>query len=110
MGGERDSTAGVYVPINHPKVHFEASWIDGGQLREVLADLCSPTSEVPLQTEGRNKSNHIQGDYYWSALSIQKIICSHEVLILCSWQCEINDKETYPPTSYILNNEYILTL
>lgn len=85
-GRERDSTAGIYMPINDPKVHFEASWIDGGQLREVLADLCSSTSEVPLETEGRNKSTYPRELLLssGSALNIHKIICLHATLILCS--------------------------
>lgn len=50
-----------------------------------LPDLCSPASEVSLETKGRNKGNLTQREFLVGsapALGIQKIICLHAVLIV----------------------------
>lgn len=50
-----------------------------------IPDLCSPTSELSQEKKGRNEGNLPQGELLVEsvpALSIQKIICLHVVLIL----------------------------
>lgn len=74
----------IYISINYQKVHFKVSELMEVSQERFLPDLCSPTSEVSLETKGRNKNSLIQREFLvvsGSALSIQKIIL-HAVLIL----------------------------